>query len=293
MAARPIAARLRADLERHAQAVAGIEPRAAHLGEIPVRPEIAGAPLGVGLEPAAGEDHRLAAQLPGLALLAHAHTAHAAIVRQQADRARLVAHLDRFPRRRLVQRLDEPGSAARGLDREPAPELELAADLERLAAVDRHEADALAAHPFERRMAAAHQQLDQIGIAAVLRHAGQIVEILVLAVGAEVRGAFLLLGEIRDQLREIIDRVVGDADGARREGGIAAPLRNRRALEHEHAGAGFARGERRAERGIAGADHDHVRFIHGVPLVSRFRSSHTLAAPSDANFGIKGTLATL
>jgi hypothetical protein len=29
------------------------------------------------------------------------------------------------------------------------------------------------------------------------------------------------------------------------------------------------------------------------PLVSRFRSSHTLAAPSDANFGIKGTLATL
>jgi hypothetical protein len=28
-------------------------------------------------------------------------------------------------------------------------------------------------------------------------------------------------------------------------------------------------------------------------LVSRFRSSHTLAATSDANFGIKGTLTTL
>jgi hypothetical protein len=28
-------------------------------------------------------------------------------------------------------------------------------------------------------------------------------------------------------------------------------------------------------------------------LVSRFRSSHALAATSDANFGIKGTLATL
>jgi hypothetical protein len=28
-------------------------------------------------------------------------------------------------------------------------------------------------------------------------------------------------------------------------------------------------------------------------LVSRFRSSHTLAATSDANFGIKGTLAIL
>src|SRR6516225_4048157 len=30
-----------------------------------------------------------------------------------------------------------------------------------------------------------------------------------------------------------------------------------------------------------------------APLVSRFRSSQTLAALSDANFGIKGTLATL
>src|SRR5262249_33809827 len=29
------------------------------------------------------------------------------------------------------------------------------------------------------------------------------------------------------------------------------------------------------------------------PLVSRFRSSQTSPAPSDANFGIKGTLATL
>ncbi len=44
-------------IERHLQAVAGVEARAAHLGEIPARAEIFGAPLGVALETAAGE-HR-------------------------------------------------------------------------------------------------------------------------------------------------------------------------------------------------------------------------------------------
>jgi hypothetical protein len=38
---------------------------------------------------------------------------------------------------------------------------------------------------------------------------------------------------------------------------------------------------------------DHQSAVISKTLVSRFRSSHTLAAPSDANFGIKGTLATL
>src|SRR5262245_66624489 len=42
---------------------------------------------------------------------------------------------------------------------------------------------------------------------------------------------------------------------------------------------------------LAQAGATQVRRPGG--LVSRFRSSHTLAATSDANFGIKGTLATL
>ena len=36
-----------------------------------------------------------------------------------------------------------------------------------------------------------------------------------------------------------------------------------------------------------------ARMVLFSALVSRFRSSQTFAAPSDANFGIKGTLATL
>src|SRR3954469_19105638 len=48
---------------------------------------------------------------------------------------------------------------------------------------------------------------------------------------------------------------------------------------------------------IRGGAEGGLRFVprylpQGRSLVSRFRSSHTLAAPPDANFGIKGTLAT-
>ncbi len=56
VAARPVAVRRGADVERHADAVAGVEARAAHLGELPAGPEIARAPFGVGFEAAARQD---------------------------------------------------------------------------------------------------------------------------------------------------------------------------------------------------------------------------------------------
>src|SRR5262249_14439417 len=149
VAARPIAARLCADLERHADAIAGVEPRSAYFCQIPVGSEIARAPFRIGLEPPAREDDRLGAQFTRLALLPHAHAANTAIVREQRNRAGLVEHLNALARRRLVQRLDEPRPAARGLDGEPAPELELAADLERLPTVDRHETHALTTQPLQ------------------------------------------------------------------------------------------------------------------------------------------------
>ncbi|HML13192.1 MAG TPA: phosphonate C-P lyase system protein PhnH [Xanthobacteraceae bacterium] len=57
-------------------------------------------------------------------------------------------------------------------------------------------------------------------------------------------------------------------------------------------------GENRAQfpRGIdilLAAPAAVVGLPRSLHLVSRFRSSHNLAAPSDANFGIKGTLANL
>ena len=59
MAARPVAGRHGAGLQRHADAVAGVEAGAADLGELPARPEIARAHFGVGLEAAGGEHDAL------------------------------------------------------------------------------------------------------------------------------------------------------------------------------------------------------------------------------------------
>src|SRR5262249_58527069 len=63
VAAGPVAARARADVHRHADAVASIEAGAAHFREVPARTEIAGAPFGIGFESAAGEHDRLGMKL--------------------------------------------------------------------------------------------------------------------------------------------------------------------------------------------------------------------------------------
>src|SRR5262249_37395726 len=91
VAARPVAARRGADVGRHADAFAGVEAGAAHLGEIPARPEIARAPLGIGLEAAAGEHDRLAVQVALDAVAADAHAGDAHTVEEEAERPGRVA----------------------------------------------------------------------------------------------------------------------------------------------------------------------------------------------------------
>src|SRR5207302_5094208 len=147
VAARPVADRLRADVERHADRVAGVEARAAHLGELPAGPQVARAPFGVRLEASRREGHRPALNFDGLPRLFHDHAVDAVIVRDQRNRARLVPDVDAVLSRRLRERVDEPGTAAHGLDGEPAPEPEAAFHLERLPPPGGGEAHALAAHP--------------------------------------------------------------------------------------------------------------------------------------------------
>src|SRR5262245_6486441 len=149
VAPRPVAARARADVERHTDAVAGVEAGAAHLGEIPAGAEIAGAPFRIGLEAAAGEHDRLALKLADLAVMANAHAGDAVAIAQEVERAGAVANFDAALLRRLGEHVDEAGAATDRLYGQPAPELELALDLERLPAIDRDEAHALLAHPVE------------------------------------------------------------------------------------------------------------------------------------------------
>ena len=101
-----------------------------------------------------------------------------------------------------------------------------------------------------------HQDLEQLGIGAVLGDAAHVVEELVLGVGAEIGDGDLVLGEVGHQRLQVLDAVVDAAEGAGREAAVAAVLALRRALQHQHGDAVLGGGEGGAQRGIARAD-DH------------------------------------
>src|SRR5580698_3595607 len=92
--ARPVAARRGPDIDRHANAVAGVVARTAHLREIPAGPEIARAPFRIGLETTAGEHHRFRPQFAHLAVLAHADALDPVAVEQQIEAARRIVDVD-------------------------------------------------------------------------------------------------------------------------------------------------------------------------------------------------------
>src|SRR5258708_25721456 len=132
VAARPVAGGGGADVERHADRVAGVEARAAHLGELPSRPQIARALFGIGLKAARSEDHRLAFQLHCFSAMLRTNAMHARIVAEKRQRACAIPDL---VCRLLLEKknaIDQPGAAAHRLDADPAPQLEPAAHLERL-----------------------------------------------------------------------------------------------------------------------------------------------------------------
>ena len=148
-----------------------------------------------------------------------------------------------------------------------APELEFAIDLERLPAIDRDEANAFVAHPAHRVEALGHQELDHVGIGAILRHARHVIEKLVGRVGAEIGGRDLCLGQVGDQRLDVLDTVVDDTDRPRGEAAVAAGLVLRGCLQHQHRGALLLCGKRCTKRRIAGAHNDHIVLFHCSPCL--------------------------
>ena len=100
--------------------------------------------------------------------------------------------------------------------------------------------------------------LAQLGVGAVLGDAAHVVEELLLGVGAEIGVLDLLVGQVGHQPPEVLDAVVDAAEGAGGEAAVAAGFGLRRPLEHEHRDLALGRGERRAEGGVAGADHHDI-----------------------------------
>ena len=115
-----------------------------------------------------------------------------------------------------------------------------------------------------------NEDVAELGIGAVPRHAVHVLEVLLLGVRAEVHARELGLGEI-DERRHILDGVVDEAGRAGGVGGVAAALLDGRGFEHDHARACIACRERCRCCRVTGADNDHVR----IELVIR----HSVLAP--------------
>ena len=267
VAAAPVAEWLRADVERHLDALAGVEPHAADLGELPPRAEVARAHLRVGLEAAAGEHDRLGAQLlvPAGRLDDDARDTRG-VVGREADGGGVVAHLDAPLLRDREELVREPLAGADGFKAETAPEAVDVAVLERLVRPGRHEPDALVVEPAHRRERAAHERVRHLLVGQALRHAHQVVEVRALRVAAHFEDSELRLREVGHDLADVVDTFVGEADGAAGEVGVAAAQVLGRLLDHDHGPPTLACGERGAEGCVPGAYDDDVGGLgHGVP----------------------------
>jgi hypothetical protein len=141
---------------------------------------------------------------------------------------------------------------------EPAPELELAVDAKRLPAKPQLKAHALLAHPPGGLEAFCDQDFAEIGVAAIFGEAPDIVEILLGGVGPDIDILQFVVVNVGDELRQIVEAVIDDAERAARKGGIAAPPVLGRNFELQYRGAVFLGRQRGAGRRIAGADDDDV-----------------------------------
>ena len=253
VAAGPVAAGGRAEGHGHADAVAGVEARAANLRQVPARAQVAGAPSRVGLEAATSQDHRIRRQR----LPADGHM-DAVVGAAQSLGPLTVADVYAGLFCDGGKAVYQARAAAPCLHREAAPEPHLAIYFEGLAAVQRQKTHAQALHPQQGFEARLDQPLGEGWIRAILRHPAHVVVELLAAVAAEVRAADLVGGEFRHQTAEVSDAVVDRAQGAGREARVAAAQLERGALEQRYVCAALAGGDSRVQRRIAAADHGHA-----------------------------------
>ncbi len=154
-----------------------------------------------------------------------------AVLLDQLRSARAVDDLDPLAFGNRAELVDEPRPAAGDLDRQPAPELEAAIDLERLMTVGGVEADALRCIQTMVSRLLSIISADQVGVGAVLGQPLHVLEELLAGVGAEVGVDLLVLIKIRDDTDEVIEVLVDEADHPAGEAAVAATQLLRRPLE--------------------------------------------------------------
>ena len=200
------------------------------------------------------------------------HAGEPPALADQADGGRLVQNGDVAPLHIGRERPEQLRPAAPDVQREAAPELELAVDLVGLPAQARLQLHALTHHPFRGVEAAAHQDFGEIGIGPVLGQGEQVVEELLLRIGAEVDVLEIFAGERRQHRDEIVDAREREPKRAAGEMRVAAALLKRGGFEHQHARAVLVRRDRGAQGRVAGPDNEDVGLLgrylggyHGFP----------------------------
>ena len=139
--------------------------------------------------------------------------------------------------------------------------------------------------PFERSHAmvsrlCVDEDLGQVRVGAVARQPVEVVEEFLARVGAEIAVGGFLVADVGDA-PQVLERGVGEAHHAAGEAAVAAGLVLGRRFQHRDRGALVLRRQRRAQRRIALADHDHIEFVlfHCfLRLVFTGNSSHAIIA---------------
>ena len=247
MAAGPVAAAGGPGVERHADAVAGVETGAADLRDLPAGPEILGAPGGVGLEAAAGEHHRVGGQ----DRVRDMHTAHPIGLHVEGHGAHAVTDVDAGASRDVGQAVHEPRTAAPGLYGQSAPEAYATVGLERLATIHGQETHAVTGHPAQRVETLVDQLAGEVRVRPVLRDPTHVIVEPVARIGAEVGACQFVVGEVRHERLDVRIAVVDDAHAAGGEARVAAALLEGGAFEDEHVRAALAGGDGGAQGGVA------------------------------------------
>ncbi len=266
VAARPLAVRQRAQLHRHAQPVAGVVARAAHLGMVPGSPQIAGAPLRIRFEAAAAQHDGVARHFgESLGPLDdHARDAAGLVLQESRDRA-VVADLNALPLGRAEPHRGEPNALVLRPDHGARRPLERVPHLDGRERDGRLHLDTLPLHPAGGVVGPADQDLRQLGIGAPVGDAQEISHEEPVRVGLDAReeAGHLGLG-VRHEDAKVLGAVERDSQEPAAIVRVAATKRPRRLLQrHDAPGALLAGGHRRRQGGIARAHHDDVVVAHG------------------------------
>ena len=107
----------------------------------------------------------------------------------------------------------------------------------------------------------------RFGVGAPFGQAADIVVILLGCVSADIDIRKLVLAQVWDELSEVVEAMIDEAERPAGEGRVAAGRFLGRDLQHQHRDAVLARAQGRAGRRVSGADNDDVALgdVHFLP----------------------------